>query len=341
MTRLRLLPAVAALLLLLPGCAAPLVPAVPAGDGGRPQARTDATCDDLAPADRFDAFFRDHLELVGPDRTDEHDGGPLPEAWLVRQAGGVACDWMGPTSVFEPQLADDFEGVTLRLLPATEDDWAAFRGGDGLEPDYGCGPLLCWLDAFTPNGWWLDLVGIGMPEESEYPVTAVFEQILATVAELPPPTDLEPPHSGDAVSPQCDQQIESARVARATGAERVEVEREDGVELADVALAAVGGTTCRWSTASGARLAEVRVLPGGAWAMEAAAAADPSAEEVVVRGHESAGILRDHGGAGVDLDLAVDGDWVRIMVWDPAQFAQPVREVATALGIALVHAASD
>lgn len=336
MTRLPLLVGV---LLALAGCAATVEPPVPAGDGARPAARTEATCDDLAPEGRFDAFFWNRLELVGPDRTDERLGGRIPEAWLVRQAGGVACEWMGPSSVFEPDLADDFEGVSLRLLPATAEDWASSRD-DGLDPHVGCGEWICWLDAFAPNGWWLELTAVGMPEESEYPVTAAFEQILAVVIELPPPTPLEPPHSGDAVSSVCDQQIDPARVALATEVDAVAVHREDGIELADVALSAVGGSTCRWETARGAHLAEVRVLPGGAWAMREAAAADPTTDEVVVRGHESPGVLRD-AGFGLTLDIAIDGDWVRIVVVDPSSFEKPTREVATALGIALVHAASD
>lgn len=339
MTRLGLVP-LAAALLALAGCAANVAPAAPPGDGTRPEARTDATCDDLAPEGRFDAFFRNRLELVGPDRTDERLGGRIPEAWLVRQAGGVACEWMGPSSVFEPDLADDFEGVNLRLLPATAEDWASSRDEGRLDPEVGCGEWICWLEAFAPNGWWLELTALGMPEESEYPVTAAFEQVLDVVVELPPPTPLEPPHSGDAVSPVCDQQIDPARVALATEVDAVAVHREDGVELADVALSAVGGSTCHWETPRGARLAEVRVLPGGAWAMSEAAAADPTTTEVVVRGHESPGVLRD-AGFGVTLDVAIDGDWVRLVVIDPSSFDQPAREVATALAIALVHAASE
>lgn len=333
-------PALAALVVVLTGCVLAPPPSAEPGSGARPAARTAATCDDLAPPDTFDPFFTAPLTAVGAERTDERLGGVLSDAWTTRTAGGLACEWQtAESAVTEEGYSDAYQGVRLRLLPSTQAHWTEFAESGPDDRVLTCAVLYCELWTHTRTGWWLALSAERLPVESEARVTNAFDEIAARAAELPPPSAADGPHSGDAIPSTCGAQVSAARVARALGVPAATGRLDRGGGFARASLAATEGTRCTWEDGRGARLATVTVVPGGAWALAAAASAHGATADVVVRGHESPGILRSDR-AGVTLDVALDGDWVRIRVPDsPASTVSPL-EAATGIAIAVVAEAA-
>lgn len=341
MTRLSALPA-ALLVILLAGCVTPIAPSEP-GDpslGSRPTPRTTATCDELAPAGSFDAFFTAPLDLVGAERTEERLGNVFSDAWATREAGGLACEWQDATSVVDEHGSSlEFQGVQLRLLPASVELWHEFVGADEGDRVQVCAVVFCRLDVFSANGWWLSLDASRLPVESEARVTNAFDVIAERVAALPAPTAVDPPRSGDAIATTCGDQVAPHRVALAAGTAHAVGLQEPIGTLGDAALAATGGTACTWESDQRAFIAEITVLPGGAWAATEAARAHGATTEVVVRGHESPALER-RDGSTLTLDLTIDGDWVRIDVVDDDHLGVAPKDVAMGIAIALVHAAA-
>lgn len=323
--------ALVAVLLLPTGC----VPATESpAPGSRPDARTTATCDDLAPAGSFDPFFDDALELVGPERTVERLGVEFSEAWSTRQAGGIACDWQTVGSTVTLDFPD-YQAVELRLLPASLADWESYKDPEEGDRMIACGARFCSVDVFVRSGWWLSLLALRLPYGGEERIVPVFDAIADRVRALPGPRSTDGPRSGDAIPQACGDQLASTEVARAAGVPFAIARPERWASFRMIALRASGGTRCTWQEEHDTDLAVVTVLPGGAWAMREAAEAHGRTIAAPLAGLDEPGRLRLEG-AIVTIDLAVDGDWVRIEVVDDGALDVEPRDYVERLATAFV-----
>jgi len=311
-----------------------------AAPGSRPDARTEATCDDLVPPGSFDTLFAAPIALVDETRTGGRIGTVISDEWVIREAGGVVCEWQDAESLVTSEGYFSYQGVRLLLLPATDaqsDPYFAEAGG-GRRFSECTANYYCHLEARTDRGWWMSLTALYFPTEN--PGTAALdalEQVLFRVADLPAPSRVDAPRSGDAVDAACDRQITPAQAAAALGAASATVETTAYPSIWKAAEQIVGGSECRWYGGE-LRDAYVTVLPGGEWAMDRAVAAYGPAEPVPLPGTSSGGYLRPQVEAQ-GFDFAIDGDWVQIVVTQSS--ALPPREVMVAFAQAIIANATD
>lgn len=312
----------------------------PSALGSRPDARTEATCDHLVPPGSLNSLFPAPIALVDERRTGEAIGTVIAADWVIREAGGVACEWQDAESVVTSEGYFSYQGVRLLLLPATDaqsDPYFAEAGG-GRRFAECTADYYCHLEARTDRGWWMSLTAFYFPTEN--PGTAALdalEQVLLRVADLPAPSRIDAPHSGDAVDSLCDRQITPVQAAAALGAPVATVETSSYPSIWTAAEQIVGGSECRWYGGE-LRDATVTVLPGGEWAMDRAVAAYGPAEQVPLPGTSSGGYLRPQVEAQ-GLDFAIDGDWVQVVVSRAS--AVPPRDVMIAYAEAIIANATD
>lgn len=310
---------------------------VAAPAGSRPDARTDTTCAGLIDPAALSAPFSAAVVLAGPERTQEWIGTVLSDAWTVRQAGGLACEWSTPDSLVTSEGWFGYEGVQLRLLPATPDEWAQYSGGQAVVEE--CYADSCTIHEYLPNGWWMtvrgfDFVGAFGGDPSGQ-VGGLQAALRAPVAALAAPVEpWSPPAPEIDLAGGCDAVIAPAAITAAFGLPDSGVPQAQGGDIGEYfAQESTGATACRWLAADSFTLiAYVEALPGGAWAMtESLAAAPAPASPVAVAGHSGDAFLRDHVDFAV-LEMDLGGTWVKIS----APTAEPVGTSGadTALAIA-------
>jgi hypothetical protein len=352
MTRLSVL-ALAASVLLLTGCTPgtetptavdPTSSALPTPDvdddpdvlGERPAARTAASCNDLFDPASLAGAFPAALALVDETRTAERIGTVISDGWNVRQAGGLLCEWQDADSLVTSEGYSGYHGIRLLLLPATTAQWEPYgiaEAGGGTRVSDCPYDDECHLDAFT-GSWWLSVVARGIEAGDGGAVTAELDQVLSRVAELPAPTAPAPPDSGDLVPAACEQQLTAAQVLTATGASGTATVESPGYPSQwATARAAVGGTECGWAIDDYYGI-YVTVLPGGAWALDIAAAAYGEATSVAIPGTTDGGVLRPQV-EGLGLDFAYDGDWIQVVTYEGA-YPRPGNDVLVSVAAAIV-----
>ncbi|MEO8262199.1 MAG: hypothetical protein ABI566_06470, partial [Pseudolysinimonas sp.] len=174
---------------------------IAAASGERPDAAIDADCTDLTNPAQLDPIFAVAVDLAPPTRTAEYIGARIADEWVVRQAGGIACQWSDPDGITTSE-GRYLSGLDLRLLPASGPQWQQFSDaeGDGSDRRFVCEDWgQCDYDRFFggaggSTGWWLSLSAFNIDAlasptaASLQTLTApVFSAVAATVEALPAP----------------------------------------------------------------------------------------------------------------------------------------------------------
>ena len=304
---------------------APETPEPALASGEQPEPAADVTCNDLTNPAQLDPIFAVAVNLAPPTRTVEYVGSFIAEPWVVRQAGGVACQWSDPDGISTSE-GRYLAGMDLTLLPASGPQWQEFSDtqGDGSDRRFVCSEYGdCQFDLYTATGWWLSLDAFNIdalasPTEASLRTLTqpVFTAIAATVAALPAPDPgWTAPTPDLTFGGGCTGVITGARLASALGASgSLDVET-----YGSPALDLVGGSDCRWTSASDFSLAVyITVLPGGAWAQDAAKAAmvangAPVPTPAVTGVPAGATALYYHVDATA-LDVVLGGTWIKIAI---------------------------
>jgi hypothetical protein len=298
--------------------------------GEQPAPAADVTCNDLTNPAQLDPIFTVPVNLAPPTRTFEYVGARIADEWIVRQAGGVACQWSDPDGISTSE-GRYLAGMDLRLLPASGPQWQEYSDleGDGSARLFRCTDYgQCDLDLYSATGWWLSLSAfnidsVAVPSEAAYRslTEPVFNAIATTVAALPAPDPaFAPPTPEIAFGGGCTGVTTGDRVASALGlGYAVDFETYEYPYVATAARLSLGGSDCRWARASdGWDIGWIEVLPGGAWAqaaakaaMEANGAAVPTAAVTGVPAGATA--LYQHVDS-TSLDVVLGGSWVKITI---------------------------
>lgn len=297
--------------------------------GERPEPAIDATCNDLTNPAQLDPIFAVAVNLAPPTRTYEYVGARIAEEWVVRQAGGVACQWSDPDGIATSE-GRYLAGMDLRLLPASGPQWQQFSdaNGDGSDRLFRCDDYgNCDYDQYTSTGWWLSLSAFNIdslasPSEAALRTLTqpVFSAIASTVAALPAPAPFSPPAPDIAFGGGCTGVTTGDRVSSALGLGfPVDFETYEYPRLATAAMLSIGGSDCRWARSSdGWDIAYVEVLPGGAWAQEAAKAAmeanGASVPTPAVAGVPAGATALYHHVDSTALDVVLGGSWIKITI---------------------------
>jgi hypothetical protein len=310
------------------------------GDGGgeseHPLA-TDATCADLVPADSLRSLFSTPVAPVGPERTSAYIATNLDAWWVAEAAGGLACEWQDATSLVTSEGMYDYRGVRVLLAPAAHAGFSEYSHqfaspGDDVSD---CSVDICTRDVYL-NGWWLSLFGMGF-ENAEYLDHAMrqYDAIVERVRALPAPTSI--PHTSS-LTDDCVELLPADRIGHAfdVPASAVQVDQENRNTFRDNVLASLGGMTCYLSV-NGTELGIVETLPSGAWAQRDAVAAylelGGTEQQIDIPGVDEPGSLREQVDAS-GFDVAVDGDWIKLIIWPSASY--PTENIAYAVANAIV-----
>ncbi|HEV7742144.1 MAG TPA: hypothetical protein VGO65_06970 [Pseudolysinimonas sp.] len=304
------------------------VPAVASGE--RPDPAADIVCNDLTDPAQLDPVFAVPVNLAPPTRTFEYVGAQIADEWIIRQGGGVACQWSDPEGISTSE-GRYLAGMDLRLVRASGPQWQEFSDaqGDGSDRRFVCDDYgNCDYDRYFSSGWWLSLSAFNIDALSSPTASAlrtltspVFSSIASTVASLPAPGPAwAPPVPDVRFGGGCAGVITGARLRAAVGMSGAATLEEDNYpRAAKAALDAVGGTDCRWSlTSPDFDVIYIQSLPGGAWAqaeqtaaMEANGASVPSpAVPGVPAGATS---YFEHVDSS-SLDIVLGGSWVKISI---------------------------
>lgn len=299
-----------------------------AASGTRPQARTTAGCADLTNPGQVAPLFTEHVTLVGPTRTAEYIGAAIADEYGIRQAGGVACEWMSEFSQVTSEGRFEYDGIRLQLLPVTSDQWGlysdAVAGGTGQY--LACDESGCQFDRYTSNGWWLSLYAEWTinrtAAESTAVATPVFTAITATIEGLAQPTTpWEAPTPTIAIGSGCDDVITSAQLLAAVGLSGTsDSEALSYPSISSTASSITGASDCRWLEPDHfTDLVSIQLLPGGDWAEQDArqaitdiGAAPPT---VAIPGLADPAPLYHH----VDftsIDVNLGGNWIKVGCWE-------------------------
>ncbi|MEO8527864.1 MAG: hypothetical protein ABI435_02190 [Pseudolysinimonas sp.] len=278
---------------------------------------TDATCAELAPAGTFDGLFSIPIVPVGPEQTSAFVSTTIDESWLVKQAGGVACDWQGAGSTVGSEGFSDYRGVRILLVPIGDGNWNDFSATqtDPGQDILNCSEGLCRRDVHV-NGWWLSLWGFEFESEArQAAAVTAYSSIVARVSALPTPRAV--PRTST-LTDDCNLIVPTDRVAAAFGvaASSVLVETYLSTYLHDLVLSELGGTHCGIQI-NGIDVAEVQTVPGGAGVeAQAVAAYDAIAgdqeELLAIPGLTEPGSFRPQVDLG-GFDIALNGDWIKIL----------------------------
>ncbi len=303
-----------------------------AASGERPEPRAEAACSDFANPALLDPLFARPVSEAPPTRTAEYIGAQIANQWTIRQDGGFACEWSNVDAMVTSEGRFDYDGLILQLLPASGPQWQEFSDarGDGSDRLRACFDYAwtCQLDQYLPNGWWLRLEAINLdagdaPTEASLQAiaTPVFSSIVTAASALPAADPAWTfPTPDDAFGGGCTGTITGARLSSALGlaAEAVS-ETLSFPSISDAASLDIGGSDCRWAESSGFYdIAYIEVLPGGAWAQEAARAAmeanGGSVSSPVVAGVPAgATALYQHVDSEA-LDIVLGGTWIKIAI---------------------------
>ena len=235
---------------------APATPEPAAASGSRPDPAADVTCNDLTNPAQLDPIFAVPVNLAPPTRTFEYVGARIADEWIVRQAGGVACQWSDPEGISTSE-GRYLAGIDLRLLPASGPQWQEFSDarGDGSLSWFECSDYGdCSYDLYTATGWWLSLSAFNidaLPSPTAASLRAltqpVFSAIASTVAALPAPDPAWTAPTPDlAFGGGCTGVTTGARIASALGLGTVEAQTYDYPQVARAAMLSIGGSECRW-----------------------------------------------------------------------------------------------
>jgi hypothetical protein len=298
--------------------------------GERPDPAAPVECDDIANPALLDPLFTVPVNLAPPTRTFEYVGARIADEWIVRQAGGVACQWSDPEGISTSE-GRYYSGIDVRLLPASGPQWQAYSDaqGDGSDRWFSCTDYGdCSFDRYFSAGWWLSLNAFSidaLPAPTAASLTTltspVFSSIATRVAALPAPSSgWTPPAPDIAFGGGCTGVTTGARIATALGlSASVDTESYEFPYLGSAALLSVGGSDCRWVRASdGWDIAYIQVLPGGAWA-QAAAKATMEANGATVATPAVPGVpagataYYEHVDSTA-LDVVLGGSWVKITI---------------------------
>ena len=299
--------------------------------GSRPEPAADIVCDDLTNPAELDPLFTVAVDLAPPTRTFEYVGAAIARPWIVRQAGGVACQWSDPNGMSTSE-GRYLAGMDLRLLPASGPQWQEFSDtyGDGSDYVFVCDEYGCQYDRYTSTGWWLSLDAFDIdtlasptPASVRSLARPIFRAIVATVEALPAPDPgWTAPVADFTFGGGCSGVITSARLASVLGGSG----SFDHENIGWPELDSVGGSRCRWTRPSDFTLSiDITVLPGGAWAQEAAKAAmlenggEVPSPSVTGVPHGSTA-LYEHVDS-LSLDIVLGGTWVKISIASGAPIA--------------------
>jgi hypothetical protein len=302
---------------------------IAAASGERPEPATDATCNDLTNPAQLDPIFAVPVNLAPPTRTYEYVGASIADEWVIRQAGGVACQWSDPEGLSTSE-GRYLAGLDLRLLPASGPQWQEYSDslGDGSDRRFQCDDFgYCTYDIYT-GGWWLSLSAfnidaIPVPSSAALRTLTlpVFEAIVSTVEALPAPDPgWAPPTPDIGFGGGCTGVTTGAGIASALGLGfAVDFESFEFPSATTAAMQSIGGSDCRWVRGSdGWDIAYIELLPGGAWAQQAAKAAMEANGATVptpaVPGVPAgATALYEHVDSTA-LDVVLGGSWIKITI---------------------------
>jgi hypothetical protein len=321
--------------------------------GEQPEPAADVTCNDLSNPAQLDPIFAVAVNLAPPTRTFEYVGARIADEWIIRQAGGVACQWSDPDGISTSE-GRYHAGMDLRLLPASGPQWQAFSDsrGDGSDTWFECDDYgNCDYDHYTATGWWLSLSAFNIDALAS-PTAAslrtltqpVFSSIASTVGALPAPAPSWAPPAPDlAFGGGCTGITTGDRISAAIGlGAAADYESFEFPYVAFAALASVGGSDCRWARSSdGWDIAYIEVLPGGAWAQAAAKAAmeangAPVSSPAVTGVPAGATAFYQHVDSEA-LDVVLGGTWIKITIGngsDTGSLSQEDALIAIAADIA-------
>jgi hypothetical protein len=296
--------------------------------GEQPEPAADVSCNDLTNPAQLDPIFAVTVNLAPPTRTYEYVGAQIAEEWIVRQAGGVACQWSDPDGISTSE-GRYLSGMDLRLLPASGPQWQEFSDaqGDGSDSRFSCDDYgNCNYDVYTATGWWLSLAAFNIdslasPSESALRslTSPVFSAIAATVNALPAPDPTwSAPTADFTFGGGCTGVTTGDRLSTALGlGTTVDFEFLGFPRVGLAASDSVGGSDCRWARGSdGWDIAYIQVLPGGAWAQAAAKAAmeanGGSVPTPAVPGVPAGATAYYQHVDSESLDIVLGGTWIKI-----------------------------
>jgi len=309
----------------------PVEPA--AASGERPEARAEAACSDFANPALLDPLFARPVAEAPPTRTAEYIGARIADAWVIRQDGGFACEWSNVDAMVTSEGRFGYDGLRLELIAASGPQWQEFSdaNGDGSDRLLECYDYAwsCDLNQYLANGWWLKLTADNMdagaaPTEAALRTlaTPVFSSIVAAASALPAADPAWTfPAPDDAFGGGCTGVITGARLSSALGLGPAAVSEEHPFPyIGRAALLDVGGSECSWKESGGFYdIANIEVLPGGAWAQADAKAAmealvgGPVPTPAVAGVPAGATALYQHVDS-VSLDLVIGGTWIKISI---------------------------
>jgi hypothetical protein len=322
--------------------------------GSRPDARTEATCADLATPASLDPLFAEALEPAPPTRTAEYIGAYISDEWFIRQSGGLACNWSSAESIAS---SEGFFGqfVKVDLLPASDADWAPFSGAEasGTDRKFACYEYggTCELNQLLPNGWWLRAIAFGLGDDG-VANAALAEPVFTGISGIAAGLD-EPASPWSAPTPSvtlpavsaagdCEALLTSAQVQAATGeGGTITSEWDSYPSQLDAARSDLGVHDCRWTRDGFWDVLQLIWLPGGAWAQADAKAAMEAVTGSSVEAPAIAGVPAGSTAFYVHvdsaaLDLVIGGNWVKLQLAAGADSGTPaVRADLLAAGAAL------
>ena len=322
----------------------PATPEPAAASGSQPEPAADVTCNDLTNPAQVAPLFAEPVNLAPPTRTFEYVGAAIAQEWIVRQAGGVACQWSDPEGISTSE-GRFLAGIDLRLLPASGPQWQAFSDaeGDGSNVRFVCSEYgSCQYDRYTATGWWLtldafDIDALASPTEASLRTLSepIFGAIASTAEALPAPDP-----AWTAPTPElsfgggCTGAITGDRLAAALG-----VGGTFSSEIGNsAALDLVGGSDCRWTQGDSftGPLVYIQVLPGGAWAQQAAKAAMEANGAPVpspaVAGVPAGDTALYHHVDSTALDIVLGGTWIKIALGNGPEIAgHPIEDSLIAI----------
>ncbi|MGX5682560.1 hypothetical protein [Schumannella luteola] len=281
----------------------------------------DIDCESLVPDRAFEIPFGRMLPSSDPAGF-EFSGALVPDAILVRAAGGAACGWLDPSST-------DLAAAAVLMLPDAEQQWSAYADATGewgtFDWCYREDPVECGTST-NVRGTWIDAVAWGA--ESTEGAVALTNMVANSAFQA---SAAGARWSGNGQPRRdCDDVVNSDTASSSLDLDVDVYIDQVGASIGATAGDLVGFTECTVTHRS-TEVARIGVLPGAEeWVENSIGTWIPS-DPIAIEGAGFATMYCDT--LQCTLDAGVGGDWLRIRV-------STERDDARAIAVALVSAAA-
>lgn len=318
----------------------------------RPVPRLDLACSDLLPNHLVDDFVGTDVTQVDYLALGMQLAYAIPDPAATVQAGGIACEWAND----DP---DDFSGIFLKVVPG-----AGEIGGAALELADSCKTFGCHAE-FAVGTTWVEVItgGENRPgvdlDQQHHDFTGLQESITTAIENAGDPTPIAVTNAKP-LPAECDAIVSASEVSEITGESLDSYSPNAGVDstyptMPDIRAAELLGMsdTCGFlEHSSGSYGPTIMVLPGAAWMVSeyglASGEGDTGTGTVAdvpgLNGRGTAVMHCEKAKAGCALDVALDGNWVKIYLAEPdmpspesIDYDKPRAEVLTDIAAQIVE----